>query len=84
MQTRQSGRAVDTGRFFTLAVTNCIKIGGLYLAVRAGVTEPNPSPLQIVEACFMMAGAQVTEDAILNLVGRMFGSHEGHREGDAK
>lgn len=83
--TSQSGRVAQAGRFLALMVTNCIKLGGLFLAIRTATTETNPSVVQIGEACFMMAGAQVTEDAILKLVSRMFGGHgveEHHTGGD--
>lgn len=73
-----TGRTAQAGRLLTLLVTNAIKLGGLYLALRTAITEPQPNVVQIGEACFMMAGAQVTEDAILRLVGRMFGAHEAH------
>jgi hypothetical protein len=62
---------------FALLVSNAIKLGGLYVAVRA-VSEPNPNAVAIGLAAFMMAGAQVSEDTVLRLVGRMFGGgHEG-------
>lgn len=76
----QPGRTAQAARLLALLVTNCIKLGGLYLAIRAAVTEANPSVVQIGEACFMMAGAQVTEDAVLKLVTRMFGGGHEHHE----
>lgn len=76
----QTGRAAQAGRFLTLLVTNCIKLGGVYLVLRAVVTEAQPSVVQMTVACFMMTGAQVSEDVVLRLVGRMFGAHEQHHE----
>jgi hypothetical protein len=67
-----------------LLVTNIIKIGGLYVALRTA-TQPTPNVIEIGLAAFMMAGAELSENAILNLAGRMFGGGGSHEnQGDPK
>jgi signal transduction histidine kinase len=76
---RTAGRVAQA---FTLLVSNAIKLGGLYIAVRTAVTEPTPNVVLIAAAMFMMTGAQVTEDQILKAIGRMFGMPEQERKGN--
>lgn len=73
----QVGRLAQAGRLFALLVTNAIKIGGLYVALKTAA-EPAPSAIIIGLAAFMMAGAQVSEESILKLVERMFGHGGAH------
>jgi hypothetical protein len=72
--TGQPGRLAQLGRLIALLVSNAIKLGGLYVALKT-VSGPAPSAVTIGLAAFMMAGAQISEDTILNLVDRMFGTH---------
>lgn len=66
-------RMVQASQLIALLVTNAIKLGGLYVAIHTAATEANPNVVLIGAAAFMMAGAQVTEEQILKLIGRMFG-----------
>lgn len=77
--TSQPGRMMQLGRLVALLVTNAIKVGGLYVAIKT-VSEPTPSAITIGLAAFMMAGAQISEETILGLVGRMFGAHQQHEQ----
>lgn len=78
----QPSRLAQSGRLVALLVTNAIKVGGLYVAVKTA-SETTPNAITIGLAAFMMAGAQVSEETILGLVGRMFGgSHQ--QEGPRK
>lgn len=49
-----------------------IKLGGLYIALST-FSAAQPNAVIVALAAFMMAGAEISEDTILNLVGRMFG-----------
>lgn len=75
---KRPGRAVMAGRAIGLLITNAIKVGGLYLALKTAA-EPAPNALVVGLVAFMMAGAQVSEDTILRLVGRMFGERNVER-----
>lgn len=68
---------VASTRLITLLVTNAIKLAGVYVAVHEIVSQATPRALELGVAVFMMTGAQVTEEAILNLAGKMFGGKEG-------
>jgi hypothetical protein len=59
-----------------LCVTNLIKLGGLFLAIHEVLTQVQPRLAEIGVALFMMTGAQVSEEAVLKLAGRMFGMPE--------
>ena len=59
----------------TLCVTNAIKLVGLYVMVHEVATQPQPRLVEIAAALFMMTGAEVSEEAIVKLVNRMFGLH---------
>lgn len=79
MSVENNGEGVEQrkGRiavYFTLFVTNMIKIGGLVIAV-VEVTKLEPSPLFLALAAFMMAGAQISEETVVKLVGGLFGMH---------
>lgn len=72
---RSPGRAAQIGRALTLTVTNLVKLGGLGIALHEAFGPAQPRVVEIALAAFMMAGAQVSEEAILNLVQRMFGTY---------
>jgi hypothetical protein len=57
-----------------LIVTNAIKLGGLVI-VFIEVSKPAPSAIFLALSAFMMAGAQISEDTVLNLVKGMFSPH---------
>lgn len=61
-------------RGVTYAITNATKIAGLYIGVKAA-TGPDPSQeaITMALAAFMMAGAQVSETAIMKVIERFFG-----------
>jgi hypothetical protein len=63
-------------RTVTLVVTNIIKIGGLYVGVHAALAV-TPNPITLAFAAFMMAGAQVSETAIMTFIERFFGVDKG-------
>lgn len=66
---RMTGEVPSNGKLSTLVVTNGIKLGGLYLAVREGVQE-TVSPSVLALAAFMMAGAQGLENFLLRFLDR--------------
>lgn len=57
----------------TLVVSNAIKLGGLYLVIRAG-SHPPVDPFELALSAFMMSGAQLTEDKVLKLLSSFMGS----------
>jgi hypothetical protein len=69
-------RSWQIGRGLTLIVTNAVKVGGLLVVLNEAFNKPQPRTVDIAVAAFMMAGAQISEEAILNLVSRMFGGTE--------
>ena len=77
---REDGRswATQAGRRLTLLITNAIKLGGLVVALNEAVGHDQPRALVIGLAAFMMAGAQVSEEAFLGIVQRIFGAHGTH------
>lgn len=58
-------------RILALIVTNCIKVAGLYVGVRAAVA-PTPNAVVLAFAAFMMAGAQMSETTAMAFVERFF------------
>lgn len=66
-------------RTVTLFITNLIKIGGLYVGVRAGVRTPVDA-VAMGWSAFAMAGAQLSETTILALVDRFFGQGSGKKD----
>lgn len=56
----------------TFVITNLIKLSGLVLGVRTGLTTGD-TPTMLL-AAFMMAGAQVSETLILGIFERFLGS----------
>jgi hypothetical protein len=71
------------GRGLTLLVTNAIKLGGLWIAVHEIATQAQPRLTVLAVALFMMSGAQASEEAVLKLAGRVFGSHAEPHNGPA-
>lgn len=59
-------------RFVTLVVTNVIKVGGLYVGLRAA-TAPSPNAVVLAYSAFAMGGAQLGETTILTFIERFFG-----------
>lgn len=59
-------------RIIALAVTNLIKLAGLVIALEEIFGRARPDTISMAVAAFMMAGAQLSEDVILNLVSKMF------------
>lgn len=62
----------DVTQAITLVVTNLIKLSGLVVGVRTGLTTGD-TPTMLL-AAFMMAGAQVSETLILGIFERFLGS----------
>lgn len=48
-------------------VTNLIKLGGLVLAMKEGLSEPELRPIVIGLAGFMMAGAQAVDSLLTSI-----------------
>lgn len=61
-------------RRVTLLVTNLIKLSGLVLALYEAFSHSQPPALVIGLCAFMMAGAQVSERALLSFWRQLFGS----------
>ena len=66
----------------TLVVSNAIKLGGLYLVIKAG-SHPPVDPLELALSAFMMSGAQLTEDKALKVLSSWLGTG-GSKDEDAK
>jgi hypothetical protein len=62
----------DAGHKPALIVTNLIKLAGIALGIHEGFRTV-PDPRLIALAAFMLAGAQVSRAAIMELVSRFFG-----------
>lgn len=60
----------------TLLITNVIKVSGLGIAIHEVFWLPQPRTLELVLSAFMMAGAQVSEELLLQLAGRFLGSDD--------
>lgn len=60
------------GQRLALVVTNLIKVAGLILAIKAAFSKTQPPALEFALAAFMMAGAQLSEQAIMALLGKLF------------
>jgi hypothetical protein len=70
---RRSDQVVLWARTLALLVTNVIKLGGAFIAVRAVVEEPQPRALTLAFAAFMMSGAQLSEGSIVRAFERLMG-----------
>lgn len=68
------GRA---SRAAALLTTNMIKIGGLGAAMNELFIRPSARTSVIALAAFMMAGAQLSEQAVLAALDRIMGGGEG-------
>lgn len=74
-------------RFFrqlTLIISNVVKLGGLFLALKAAASPP-VDPFELALSAFMMSGAQVSEQAVLRMINSFLGREEAakpatHRE----
>lgn len=77
---KERDRLGSVSRVITLAVTNAMKLAGVYVGLRAAL-QPTPNAVVLAFAGFMMAGAQVSESAVLGVIDRMFGSRNG-KKGD--
>jgi hypothetical protein len=59
-------------RLLTLVTTNAIKLGGLYVGIKAGTRAP--AELTVMGwSAFAMAGAQVSETLVLTALDKFFG-----------
>jgi hypothetical protein len=59
-------------RFTTLVTTNAIKLGGLYVGIKAGTKAP--AELGVMGwSAFAMAGAQISETLVLAALDKFFG-----------
>jgi transketolase N-terminal domain/subunit len=59
-------------RFTTLVTTNAIKLGGLYVGIKAGTRVP--AELAVMGwSAFAMAGAQISETLVLAALDKFFG-----------
>lgn len=58
----------------TIVVTNCIKLGGLYVGVHTIVTTHGvPDPVELAYSALLVAGGQVSERAVIAFLDRFFG-----------
>lgn len=60
-------------RIATLTVTNVIKLTGLLIGYKAATATDRPDAVTLAFAAFMMAGAQVGENAVLSFAEKFFG-----------
>ena len=67
-----AGTSKEAGRRSTLIVTNLTKLAGIALGMHEGF-QATPDARVIALAAFMLAGAQVSETALLALIERFFG-----------
>jgi hypothetical protein len=64
----------NLSKIITLIVTNVIKVAGLYIGVRTFAHSPDhPDAIALAYSAFMMAGAQVSETAVIRFIERFFG-----------
>jgi hypothetical protein len=61
-------------RNWTLALTNLTKLAGLIIAVNEALLRAEVRPTALALAAFMMAGAQLSENAVLAALDRFFGA----------
>lgn len=61
-------------RGWTLALTNLTKLAGLVIAVNEALVRSQVRPTALAVAAFMMAGAQLSENAVLAALDRFFGT----------
>lgn len=66
----QGGRIT---RGVTLLVTNSTKIGGLLIALHEILLRNSARSTVLIEAAFMMAGAQFSEHVLLAVLDRLMG-----------
>lgn len=62
-------------RQLTLIISNVIKLGGLFVAIKA-ISTPPIDPFELVLAGFMMSGAQASEQAVLRIINSFLGREE--------
>ncbi len=67
------------GRTVALLTTHLIKIGGLLAAMNELFLRPSVRASVVALAAFMMAGAQLSEHAVLAAIDRLLGSSEDER-----
>lgn len=79
-----SSKTYQIAKSVALLITNSIKLGGLIVAMYEVFTQPQPPAIAIALAAFMMAGAQVSEDAVINIFAKMFSSEEMHTQKKAE
>jgi hypothetical protein len=61
-------------RTATLVITNCTKIAGLVIGIKAATgADPQKEALTMAFAAFMMAGAQASERVFMAFLERFFG-----------
>ena len=65
-----------TSRAVTLVTTNVIKLSGLGVALNELFLRPSARTSVIALAAFMMAGAQLSEQAVLAALDRLLGHPE--------
>lgn len=62
----------------TLVVSNGIKVGGLFVALKA-ISHPPPDSIELALSAFMMSGAQVSEKAVLRMISGFLGREEAKK-----
>lgn len=67
-------------QWLPLLVTNITKLAGLGLALNEVFIQAHPRTLEILLSAFMMAGAQISEDTVMSLWGRIFAVEPSHHE----
>ena len=72
-QPTSSQIARRSARAGTLILTNTIKLGGLVIAINEAIIRTQLRPAALAEAAFMMAGAQISESVVLNLIDHFMG-----------
>lgn len=78
-----SSRSSNPGapaRGLALVVTNLTKIGGLVVALNELILRPDFRPGAAAIAAFMMAGAQVSETALIAIIDHFLGGPSGSGE----
>lgn len=69
----------NLSRVTALAVTNVTKVAGLYVGVKAAAHTP-ADPVTLAFAAFLIAGAQVSETAVMNFIEHFFGVRRGEKK----
>lgn len=63
-------------RSWTLALTNLTKLAGLVIAINEALVRSEVRPTALAVAAFMMAGAQLSESALLAALDRLLGTKD--------